>query len=152
MRHALIADLQLERELGANHLNISSDSQLVVNQIMGEFQMKEHQLAAYTRYVKVLLQHFKTTNLTHIPCTENSKVDALTRLATSSPDNLSGRPIIEVLKSSIKKIMKEIFLVDKLVTWMDRIITFVTTQTGPSEKVAFRRLALKSARYIVRND
>lgn len=64
---ALVAGLQLTRELGADDLRIFSDSQLVVNQISGDFQTKEHQLAAYLGYVKILLQSFRSTNLTLIP-------------------------------------------------------------------------------------
>ena len=107
---ALVAGLQLARELGADDLRIFSDSQLVVNQVSGDFQTKEHQLAAYLGYVKVLLQKFRSTTLTRIPHAENLKADALDRLATSTLDNLPGRPMVEVLlKPSITKTLKEVF-------------------------------------------
>lgn len=94
---ALVVGLQLAQELGAENLSIFSNSQLVANQVSGDFQTKEHQLAAYAVYIKVLLQHFKFTDLTRIPRAKNSKADSLTRLAISFPDKFPGQPTVKVL-------------------------------------------------------
>lgn len=52
---ALIAGLQLARELGEEHLKVYSDSQLVVRHVTGEFQIKVPQLFPYAGYAKLLL-------------------------------------------------------------------------------------------------
>lgn len=46
-------------ELGANHLVIHSDSQLVVKQIMGEYEAVNARLAKYYDLAKNLAQNFE---------------------------------------------------------------------------------------------
>ena len=49
---ALIAGLNLARELGVKNMKIHSDSQLVVNQVNGEYQAKEDNMASYLEEVR----------------------------------------------------------------------------------------------------
>jgi len=52
---ALLAGLQLAKELGAKSLLIHSDSKLVVNQVLAEYQARRVKLAAYLVAAKDLL-------------------------------------------------------------------------------------------------
>ena len=77
---ALVAGLQLAKEVGAEMLSIKSDSQLVITQIKGDYEVKEPLLAKYARMAKVLeivehaaedvIKNFSTIS-TKDPC-ENS--------------------------------------------------------------------------------
>jgi len=55
---ALIAGMLLSQELGAQNLLVKSDMLLVTEQVMGRYQTKDPQLAAYLKYVMLLKDAF----------------------------------------------------------------------------------------------
>ena len=55
---ALVVDLQLAKEIGARSLNIWSDSQLVITQLKGEYEVKKSLLVKYAQMAKSLLEGF----------------------------------------------------------------------------------------------
>ena len=55
---ALIARLQLLKEVGAWTSKVRSDSQQVIAQIWGEYEVKEPLLVKYVQLVKRLLENF----------------------------------------------------------------------------------------------
>ena len=50
--------LQLEKEMGVQTLDIRSDSQLVIDQIWGDYEVKELLLIKYVQVTKGLLEEF----------------------------------------------------------------------------------------------
>lgn len=56
----LLASLRLAQMVGARHLYIFSDSQLVVQQVSQEYQAKGKNMVAYLAKVQDLLSNFKT--------------------------------------------------------------------------------------------
>ena len=68
---ALIAGLGLARELEVQDIEVFSDSMLIVNQVMGEFQAKEKRMAKYLEKEKILLGQFMSQLITRIPRSEN---------------------------------------------------------------------------------
>ncbi|XP_061349329.1 uncharacterized protein LOC133294640 [Gastrolobium bilobum] len=85
---ALIAGLIQAKELGAQHLKVFSDSQLVTFQISGEYQAKESLMCKYMEKVKEIMQTFETVEVEHIRRIENTRADILAKLAsTKSPGN-----------------------------------------------------------------
>ena len=55
---ALLPSLRLVKELKAGHLQIFSDSQLVVKQVTEEYQARGENVVAYLRSAQVLLKSF----------------------------------------------------------------------------------------------
>ena len=53
---ALLTGLKLAIEVRAEHLKVYSDSQLVVNQVKGIYQVKEPSIIKYVQKVKHLLK------------------------------------------------------------------------------------------------
>jgi len=64
---ALIAEMLLAKELGVQRLLAKSDSLLVIEQVIGEYQANDPQLASYLRYVKILIAAFSAFDLVHVP-------------------------------------------------------------------------------------
>jgi len=64
---ALIADMLLAKEMGAQSLLAKSDSLLVTGQVTGEYQAKDPQMAAYLGYVQILKASFVVFELVHVP-------------------------------------------------------------------------------------
>ena len=56
---ALLTGLKLVIEVRAEHLKVYSDSQLVVNQVKGTYQVKEPSIIQYVQKAKQLLKKLK---------------------------------------------------------------------------------------------
>lgn len=79
---ALLAGLELARDLGVEHLECKTDSRLVEGQMKGTFQIKDDQLQQYVDKFKQLEACFKSVEIKHVPKKENSRVDMLSKLAS----------------------------------------------------------------------
>ena len=77
---ALAADLRLAKEIGAKMLCIRSDSQLVITQVKGEYEVKDPLLIRYVQMIQKLLEDFDY-NLERILREENGQANALAKLA-----------------------------------------------------------------------
>ncbi|XP_070013500.1 uncharacterized protein [Nicotiana sylvestris] len=78
---AVIAVLELARELGIEHVVIKSDSQLVVNQMQGTYTTREARMQQYLEKARDLVRQFQTWKDMQIPREENAEADALANLA-----------------------------------------------------------------------
>nr|XP_027126777.1 uncharacterized protein LOC113742942 [Coffea arabica] len=94
---AVIAGLQLARKLGATHILVYSDSQLVVCQILGEYEAKEEVMQRYLSKVLQLVAYFESFEIQRIPRSQNRRADALSRLASTSFADLNKTVLVEVL-------------------------------------------------------
>ena len=83
---ALLAGMNLCYALGAEHLCTFSDSQLIVSQVMGEYEARDAAMVVYLAKVKARSLSFKTLEIKHVPRSENRQADTLSKLASSSPD------------------------------------------------------------------
>ena len=97
--------------------------------------------------------HKPSTTIIRIPRAKNTKADALARLATGKHDSNPSGPKVEILSNpSINKKLSEVFSTDIQNTWMNPILDYLTSGKGPADRVEFRRLALKSAQYLIRDN
>ena len=81
---AVIAGLNLTHSLKVNQLEVYSDSQLVVRQIEDTYEAKSERMILYLRKVRDLLKKFVLVQVKHVPRAENSRANALAKLATAS--------------------------------------------------------------------
>ena len=68
---ALIANFQLASDVGVTKLTICSDSRIVTSQVSGMYQAKDLLLQKYLTRVKELMGRINTSDIRHIPRTEN---------------------------------------------------------------------------------
>ena len=80
---ALLA-LTRARELGARRVELKVDSELLANQIKGEYRVKSPNLAELFDDLKQLAGGFDDFEVTRVPRGENSKADKLANLAIVS--------------------------------------------------------------------
>ena len=64
---ALIAGLKLAKEMKVESLEIFSDAQLIVCQIIDKYQAREEKMAAYLQKAKELLGSFSSYTIRQIP-------------------------------------------------------------------------------------
>ena len=81
---AVIAGLNLPHSLEIDQLEVYNNSQLVVRQIEDTYEAKSERMILYLKRVRDLMKKFVLVQVRHIPRTENSRADALTKLATTS--------------------------------------------------------------------
>jgi ribonuclease HI len=74
---ALVRALQRAAELGGEHLLIRSDSLLLVNQMNGQYRVKNPQLKLLYDEASRLRDQFSTVSILHVPRAENSHADRL---------------------------------------------------------------------------
>ena len=78
---AIIAALKNAVRLGANQVDIHSDSELVVRQINGQYRVKNAALKPLYQRVKQLQSQLKGFTITHIPRQQNTEADSLANMA-----------------------------------------------------------------------
>ena len=91
---ALLHGLRSAITLHPDPLHVFCDSQLVVNQIFGEYAVKDEKMVAYLIEVKRLLMEFTHVQVEYISRDLNGHADALASLASAVAPEL--RRIISV--------------------------------------------------------
>lgn len=69
--------LEKARELGGKRLSFRLDSQLVVNQLNGVYQIKNRDLWPIHQSIKVLVKNFQKVSFTHVRREFNKEADAI---------------------------------------------------------------------------
>ena len=82
---ALIASLKMALRLGAEHVALKMDPELIVRQLIGKCRSKE--LKPLDQQTLQLLSKFKSYSVEHIPRGLNKAADALSRRALRSAGN-----------------------------------------------------------------
>ncbi|KAJ1700974.1 hypothetical protein LUZ63_000753 [Rhynchospora breviuscula] len=85
---ALIAGLDMAINMGIDRLKVFGDSQLILSQIEGRFQIRKLELVKYHEKALKLMAKLTSITLEKVPRSLNGKTDALARLANelSDPD------------------------------------------------------------------
>lgn len=84
----LLLALRLARQMGVKRLKIRSDSKLVVEQVLGNWKVKEESLRPYVIAARSLAAEFESCEIKHVPREENVVADAL---VTALLDEITGR-------------------------------------------------------------
>ena len=80
----LILGLDLALAIGADNVEIRSDSTLLVKQMKGEYRIKSPALSEISIEARDLMEWFKSVQFTDIPRTENVEADRLANIALDS--------------------------------------------------------------------
>jgi len=78
---ALIVGLREAVRLEAEHVEIKSDSELLVKQVCGRYKIRNAMLRALFEEVKQLLASFRSSAISYIPRHQNRAADALANQA-----------------------------------------------------------------------
>ncbi|KAL8500660.1 hypothetical protein ACS0TY_020294 [Phlomoides rotata] len=142
----------MARAFGVRCLHVYSDSQLIVNQVRGEYEARGEHIQLYQEIVKGLLEQFGQIYVEQIPRDSNSQADALTRLATSEGEAKLSNIIItnQALPSTTHFLVAQVDEIEG--TWMQPIYTYLKTDEQPSDKTEASRLQRRAARYVILND
>ncbi|XP_042416022.1 uncharacterized protein LOC122005152 [Zingiber officinale] len=96
---ALLAGLQAARHVGAVRVIIYSDSQLVTQQVTGNFIINGDKLQMYQEAYEKMKAEFAEVTVTKIPRAENQRADELAKMAKATMDWRA--PVISYLRQGI---------------------------------------------------
>jgi ribonuclease HI len=83
---ALVVGLERARELGAREVEVRSDSELLVRQMIGKYRVRNENLREFFERAKQLEASFERVEYTHVPRDENVVADRLANEAIDAPD------------------------------------------------------------------
>src|SRR3954469_9927383 len=81
--NALLIGLQLVHQLGVRNLQAYDDSELIVNQLRVEYEVRSNDLIPYFNSALQMAEQFEGFYIGHVPRLDNTHADALASLATS---------------------------------------------------------------------
>ena len=118
----VIAGLNLAHSMEADQLEVCSDSQLVVKQIEDSYEARGEKMILYLKKVWELCKKFVRVQVRHVSRANNSRADALAKLATASREDLDrlvqdehlSKPSVNVDDEEVSPVMSES-------SWMDPI-------------------------------
>ena len=118
----------------ADQLKVCSDSQLVVKKIEDSYEAKGEKMILYLKKVCELLKKLVRVQVRHILRMENSRADALAKLATASQEDLDIRvPDEHLMEPLIDVNSDEVLPVMTAPSWMDPIWDYLLNGTLPSD-------------------
>ena len=74
--------IQVAIDFKVKLLKVYGDSALVIHQLKGEWETRDHKLVPYQAYIRKLIEFFDDISFHHIPREENQMADALATLAS----------------------------------------------------------------------
>ncbi|XP_072074369.1 uncharacterized protein [Arachis hypogaea] len=140
---ALLGGLILAREVGASRLEVCSDSQVVTSQVNRTYQARDSLLQKYLEKVKELSKQFEEVTIQHVPRERNTRVDLLSKLASTKP-GAGNRSLIQGL---VKKPAVTLHLTKINPSWMDPITDFLESGKLPDDEKAAKALRREVAKY-----
>ncbi|RZR80689.1 hypothetical protein BHM03_00006760 [Ensete ventricosum] len=93
--------LKVVAELGAEDIEIFTDSQLITSQVNGEFETREAAIIQYIAEARWMMGQFWRCTITKVPHAENTQADALARLASSYVTDTPSRRMVRTIEPSV---------------------------------------------------
>ena len=94
----------------------------MVKHIEESYEVKGEKMILYLKKVRELLKKFVWVQVRSVPRTENSRADALAKLATTSQEDLDRRvPVEHLMEPSIDVTSDEVLPIMTVLSWMDLI-------------------------------
>nr|GEU53202.1 reverse transcriptase domain-containing protein [Tanacetum cinerariifolium] len=145
---ALVAGLRIAAQMGVKNVQVSVDSKLVANQVLGTYVAKEDNMVKYLEIVKGLISGFTTFSISQVPRSKNKKADALSKIASTSFAHLSKHVLVEVLENkSIKEKEVAAVIEEDRPMWMTQLVDYLKGGVLPGDKKEARKLRLKARQY-----
>ena len=145
---AVIVGLNLAHSMEVDQLEVCNDSQLVVRKIEDTYEAKSEKMILYLKKVQDLLKKFVLVQVKHIPRAENSRADALAKLATASQDDLNKLTPVEYLaEPSIDLYGEEVAPIGSKPSWMDPIWDYLIDGRLPDDPKEAAKTRTRSTRF-----
>ncbi|XP_020081530.1 uncharacterized protein LOC109705200 [Ananas comosus] len=162
---ALIAGLEIAIFMNIQRLHIYGDSQLIINQVTGEYKVHKPELTKYQKRAQELMKEIPNVTLERVSRAVNGKADALARLAKELADpnldevhvTIKNRMILSPTDLDLKEESKEIQKANALKIevedyWREPYLNYFKHNELPEEKPKQVQLKKRAMRYAFVND
>ncbi|KAK2376303.1 hypothetical protein QL285_077105 [Trifolium repens] len=149
---AFLAGLRLAEDVGAKNIKICTDSQLVVSQVLGEYQAKNDNLSEYLSLVKSRIAKFDSAEVRHVPRGDNTRADILSKLASTKKKGGNKSVIQEILpRPSIDKppATLNVNIIGDSNCWMTPVYNYLANDTLPSDEKEAAAVKRRSCSYVL---
>ena len=147
---AVIAGLNLAHSMEVDQLEVCSDSQLVIKQIEDTYEAKGEKMVLHLKKVRELLRKFVLVQFRHISRAENSRADALAKLAIASQEDLYKlTPVKHLLEPSVDLSSEEVSHFMSESRWMDPIWDYLVEGLLPNDPKEASKLRTRSTRFTI---
>jgi ribonuclease HI len=151
---ALLYGLRAAKRLGADPLTIHCDSQLIVNQLIGEYMAKDERMIAYLDLARNLLKGFGKFNIERVGREHNGHADSLAGLASSVAPEFRRTITVEVQDSPsiVKGGQASVCQVEMGPSWMDPILGYLSKDILPADQKEAAKIRKTATRYWVSRE
>ena len=119
-----------------------------MKQIEDDYEAKGEKMIRYLKKVRELLKKFVRVQIRHIPRADNSREDALAKLATALQEDLDRQvPVWNLMEPSVDINNDEALPIMTAPSWMDPIWDYLLNRTLPSDPKEVSKLRARSARF-----
>nr|XP_023900522.1 uncharacterized protein LOC112012361 [Quercus suber] len=147
---ALIAGLGLVKAAGAERVIVYCDSQVIVNQISGEYECKGERMKKYLDQAKRRMNELKV-KIIQIPRGENEQADRLAKAASAEHmATISNTLSFTQLSPLINAV--DVQELGPKNDWTTPLTSFLKNDILPNEKEAVRKLKVQAARFMLIRD
>ena len=120
----------------------------MVRQIEDTYEAKSETMVLYLQKVRDLLKKCVLVQVKHVPRTENSRADALAKLATALQEDLGRSTLVEYLaEPSIDPYSMAVAPVGSVPSWMDPIWDYINEGTLPDDTKEAAKIRVRSSRF-----
>ena len=120
----------------------------MVRKIEDTYEAKSERIILYLQKVRDLLKKFVLVQVIHVPRAENSRADALAKLATASQEDLiSSTPVEYMVDPSIDPYSTMVAPVEFAPSWMDHIWNYIIDGSLPDDPKEAAKIRARSARF-----
>ncbi|KAL2240909.1 UNVERIFIED_CONTAM: hypothetical protein Sindi_0732100 [Sesamum indicum] len=145
---ALILGLELAYEAGARNLEVFMDSQLVVKQIEGTYEIRESEMTSYRKAAKTWMDKFDNCAIQQILHCENDKADALSKFGATMA-GIKNRIITTIIHDEVVIIEGlNVEMVCESESWKDEIM-YLENGILPDDPILAKRIKFKAARFTI---
>lgn len=147
---ALVAGLEIAKELGIKNLKVYTDSQLVANQAKGNYEIKEQNLKDYKELVVKLMKSFKTVKLNLVKREFIEEVDALAKLGAAKSIKHDKWIQVRTLPfSSIQYNKENLEISSEVADWRSKIKNFILGTEIPDNKLELKKVRNQATHYVL---
>ena len=147
---ALVAGLDLARAVGATSVVIYCDSQVITNQINGDYECKGERMKLYLDQVKRRVDDLQA-KIIQITRGENEQADCLAK-AASAEHMITHGNVLSFVQLSPLIDSSEVQEIGSESNWTTTIASYLKDGILPNEKEAPRKLKVQAARFVLIKD
>ena len=146
----LVASLDLARAIGAANIVIYCDSQVITNQVNGDYKCKGERMKRYLDQVKRRVDDLQA-KIVQIPRGENEQVDRLAKV-TSAEHMITHGYVLSFVQLSPLIDSDDVQEIGFESNWTTLIASYLKDGILPDEKEAARKLKVRVARFVLIKD